>query len=132
MRAILAGALVALALTGSALAQSPEDAPLPVAVSLVRGESGGYSFRDDEGRALYFFDRDTVGQSNCNGQCATAWPPVAAPADARTIGDWTPVRRVDGTSQWAYRGKPVYRFASDADASQASGASVPGWRVAAP
>lgn len=132
MRAIFGGAVMALTLAGAALAQTdPADAPLPAAVSLVR-TNGAYSFRDDEGRALYFYDRDTAGRSNCDGQCAVAWPPIAAPADAHQIGDWTPVRRSDGSNQWAYRGRPIYRFARDADASQASGASVPGWRVAAP
>ncbi len=132
MRAILSGILMAMTLTGAAFAQTnPLDAPLPVAISLVQ-ETDGYSFRDEEGRALYFFDRDPAGQSVCDGQCADAWPPIAAPADARAIGDWTPVRRGDGTMQWAYRGKPIYRFASDADASTNNGASVPGWTQATP
>ena len=28
-----------------------------------------------EGKTLYTFTKDAAGKSNCNGGCATAWPP---------------------------------------------------------
>ncbi len=59
--------------------------------------------------------------------------PVAAPQDAHQIGDWTPIRRPDGTLQWAYKGKPVYTFSGDTAAGQTHGAGVGGvWRLLVP
>ena len=47
------------------------------------------------------------------GDCAKAWPPVLAAKDAKAFGDWTLIKREDGTNQWAYRGKPVYTLYHD-------------------
>ena len=66
-----------------------------------------------KGASLYFYARDPVGQSVCSGRCITAWPALAAPADAQAEGDWTPIIRPDGSKQWAFKGKPVYTFARD-------------------
>ena len=65
------------------------------------------------GMTLYTFDKDTAGKSACNDQCAKIWPPVAAPADAKPMGDMTVITRDDGSKQWAYKGKPVYLYAKD-------------------
>ena len=35
-------------------------------------------------------------------------------ANAAAVGDYSLVLRADGTRQWAYRGKPLYRFYIDA------------------
>lgn len=40
--------------------------------------------------------------------CTSAWPPVLAPADAKPVGKWTVVDRLDGRKQWAYGGMAVY------------------------
>src|SRR5690349_11780370 len=64
--------------------------------------SKGKTLVDDKGMTLYIFDRDSSGKSNCNGQCATNWPPLQAAADAKPSGDWTVVTRDDGGKQWAY------------------------------
>jgi predicted lipoprotein with Yx(FWY)xxD motif len=108
------------------------DAPVPEAISLV-DENGKLKFCDDEGRSLYVSDLDPAGRSVCVGPCASQWPPVAAPQDAHQIGDWTPIRRPDGSLQWAYKGKPVYTFNGDTAAGQTHGAGVGGvWRLLAP
>ncbi|CAB3694652.1 COG4315 family predicted lipoprotein [Achromobacter pestifer] len=65
------------------------------------------------GMTLYTFDKDTAGKSACNDQCAKAWPPVTAAADAKPMGDLTIITRDDGSKQWAHKGKPVYLFAKD-------------------
>ena len=64
---------------------------------------------------LYTFDQDQPGsgKSSCNGPCAANWPPLLAPAGASAQGDWTLVMREDGTAQWAYMGRPLYRWAKD-------------------
>jgi predicted lipoprotein with Yx(FWY)xxD motif len=67
-------------------------------------------------KPLYTFDRDEAGKSNCVDRCATAWPPLAAPAGAKASGRWTVVTRADGSGQWALDGKPVYTFVRDTDA----------------
>lgn len=73
------------------------------------------------GMSLYTFDKDAGGKSACNGPCATNWPPLAAAADAKPEGDWTVITRDDGSKQWAYKGKPVYRFVKDQKAGDRVG-----------
>ncbi len=62
---------------------------------------------------LYTYARDEPGKSNCTDACAIAWQPLRAPESAKPIGQWTVVKRHDGSNQWAYDGKPVYSFARD-------------------
>ena len=116
----------------AALAAGLEDAPVPDAISLVK-DNGAWKFCDDDGHSLYVYDRDPAGRSVCAGQCASEWPPVAAPPGAHQIGDWTPIRRTDGSLQWAYKGRPVYTFSGDTAAGQTKGAGQGGvWRLLAP
>lgn len=83
-----------------------------------------------EGKTLYTFDKDAAGKSNCNGGCATAWPPFIVANPALAGGDFSIVKRDDGASQWAYKGKPLYFFAGDAKAGDASGDNQGGvWHV---
>ena len=118
--------------SSAALAQSLEDAPLPAAISLVK-ENGSLDFRDDNGQALYTSDRDSTGQSACDGACAKTWLPVTASADEHKIGDWTPIHRADNSFQWAYKGKPVYTYKGDTGPGQTNGAGLGGvWRVLKP
>jgi len=67
------------------------------------------------GMTVYTFDKDVAGsgKSTCNGACLTLWPAVMAAADAKPDGDMSIVTRDDGAKQWAYKGKPVYLYASD-------------------
>ncbi len=75
------------------------------------------------GMTLYTFDNDVPGsgKSKCNGPCATLWPPVLAAPDAKPEGDLTIVTRDDGAKQWAYKGKPIYLYAADKKAGDATG-----------
>lgn len=68
------------------------------------------------GMTVYTFDKDSAGAgtSACNGPCAQNWPPVAAPADATPRGNFTVVKREDGSQQWAYKGWPLYTYTKDA------------------
>ena len=95
--------------------------------------SKGKALVDGKGMTLYIFDRDTAGASNCNGQCATNWPPLMASADAKGSGQWTVITRSDGGKQWAYKGMPVYAFAKDAKPGDVTGDGVNSvWHIAAP
>ena len=80
------------------------------------------------------FAKDQPGVSNCNDNCAKNWPPLAAAADAKPMGDWTVITRADGTKQWAYKGMPLYTWSKDAKPGDATGAGMGNgaWKVAAP
>lgn len=88
-----------------------------------------------DGRTLYTFDRDVPGsgRSACVGPCAALWPPLVAAADARPFGDYTIVAREDGTRQWAWKGRPLYRWSKDAGPGDRSGDGEGNlWRLARP
>jgi predicted lipoprotein with Yx(FWY)xxD motif len=128
----LGSALAGLALllpVGAALAAA-NPPPTPAEISLFE-EGKGYVFKTNDGLAIYSFAKDTPGKSMCEGQCAQAWPPVAAPAGSTKVGDWTAIARPGGL-QWAYKGKPVYTFVKDT-ASTTTGDGVGGvWNVVKP
>jgi predicted lipoprotein with Yx(FWY)xxD motif len=87
------------------------------------------------GMTLYTFDKDAAGsgKSTCNGPCATNWPPLAAPADAKVAGDYGIVTRDDGAKQWAYKGMPLYLWAKDQKPGDRTGDGFNNvWRVAKP
>jgi len=96
--------------------------------------SKGKAFVDAKGMTLYVFDKDATGKSNCNGPCATNWPPLKAAADAKASGDWSVVTRDDGTKQWAYKGKPLYVWAKDAKPGDTTGDGFlnGAWHIAKP
>lgn len=94
---------------------------------------------DSAGMTLYRFDKDTAEppKSNCDGDCATAWPPVPASGATAPIGvDKTllgEVTRTDGSKQLTYEGWPLYRFAKDTKAGDTKGQGVGGtWYATAP
>ena len=61
------------------------------------------------------------------------WPPLAAPADAKPMGNWTVLTREDGSKQWAYKGKPLYTFAKDSKPGETAGRRFNNvWHVARP
>lgn len=96
-------------------------------------DKGSAALVDHKKMTLYTYDKDAQGKSNCNGQCASNWPPLAAGADAKPSGKWSVVTRDDGTKQWAYDGKPLYTWKKDTKAGDATGDGVGGvWHIATP
>lgn len=86
-----------------------------------------------DGMTLYVFDKDAAGKSNCNEQCAALWPPFMAKAGARAHGDYSLVTRDDGSTQWAYKGRPLYTWVKDTRPGDTSGDGVKNvWHVARP
>ncbi len=73
------------------------------------------------GMALYTFDKDARGQSNCYGECAEYWPPYLGNTASRPTGDFTLIPRRDGQMQWADRGKPLYTFVKDRNPGEVNG-----------
>lgn len=96
--------------------------------------SKGKTLVDAKGMTLYTFDKDSGGKSACNGQCATGWPPLMAAAGAKASGDWTLVIRDDGSSQWAYKSKPLYLWSKDTKPGDVTGDGLFNgvWHVAMP
>lgn len=71
----------------------------------------GPVFADSDGYTLYVTRRDTEPNvSTCLGECTSVWWPVRASGDALPPGDWSLVARDDGAPQWAYKGRPLYRY----------------------
>jgi predicted lipoprotein with Yx(FWY)xxD motif len=76
-----------------------------------------------KGFTLYSFVPDTATKSNCNGACASYWPPVKGPATAGpgVTGTLTTITRSDGSMQAAYDGHPLYTYVADTAPGQAKG-----------
>jgi predicted lipoprotein with Yx(FWY)xxD motif len=99
----------------------------------------GKMLTDGKGMTLYRFDDDTAEppKSNCEGDCAKAWPPVAADdatagagIDKALLGE---VTRSDGSKQLTIGGWPAYRYAKDTKAGDIAGQGVGGkWFALAP
>jgi predicted lipoprotein with Yx(FWY)xxD motif len=107
---------------------------MPAGVQSRKADSGMVVLADAKGMTLYTSDKDMKGVSMCSGQCAMNWPPLAAVANAKPMGDWTIVTRDDGSKQWAYKGKPLYTFAKDAKPGETTGdgAAKGIWHVVTP
>jgi predicted lipoprotein with Yx(FWY)xxD motif len=84
---------------------------------------------DTEGMTLYMFDPDAQGDSTCYDDCATAWPPLLVDGDP-AAGDGVDAallgttERTDGTVQVTYNDWPLYYWAQDAAAGDATGQAV--------
>ena len=108
--------IISLVVLG-ALAPGAIAAPLRVTVAVGKSAYGPVLF-DGRGYALYAFTHDRPGRSTCSGACAKAWPPYilrgALRAGAGAKGSLiSTTRRVDGTSQVTYAGRPLYYYVGD-------------------
>ena len=54
-----------------------------------------------------------IGTSGCVENCLKDFTPLKAAANATAWGDWSVVKRTDGTMQWSYRGYPLYTYNTD-------------------
>jgi len=68
---------------------------------------------DAQGRTLFVSAGDKPGVSNCTDECAKEWVPLAVTPGAKAFGDWSVVKRTDGTTQWAYKTKPLYTWVKE-------------------
>jgi len=105
----------------------------PVALAQTPAKKANGMLVNLAGMTLYTFDKDTDGKSMCSGPCATNWPPLVASVNAKASGDYSLVLREDGGKQWAYKGKPLYRWAKDQKPGDTSGDGFNEvWHVAKP
>ncbi len=87
--------------------------------------SEGLVLTNSAGETLYWFAKDTATTSNCNGSCATYWPPVigkpvAAAGASLPLGFGT-IKRADGQTQATYDGHPLYTYSGDTGPGQITG-----------
>jgi len=84
---------------------------------------------DPQGLTLYTYDHDGR-YSACIDRCAEVWPPYLVSSEAHAEGDFSVIMRDDGDHQWAYKGKPLYRWKGDVKAGDVTGDAVNGvWHV---
>ncbi|HLR45882.1 MAG TPA: hypothetical protein VK092_01890, partial [Deinococcales bacterium] len=103
-------AFAALFTVVSAQAEAADSVELTVAESAEFGEH----IATDTGYALYLYEEDEEGVSNCEGACANNWPPLLVEdADSVTAGDdvdsdlIATTEREDGSVQVTYAGHPL-------------------------
>jgi predicted lipoprotein with Yx(FWY)xxD motif len=124
-KSLIAAGLLLSALTFSATAIYAAGEPATVADT-----DHGKAWVDLKGTALYTFDKDMPGKSNCYDECAAEWPPLAVAAGATETGDWTIVNRNDGSKMWAYKGHPLYTCVDDKKPGQVTGDGVDDFHLA--
>lgn len=112
-----------------------------VVLKAANSDKFGPILTDASGKSLYTFDKDTAGTSTCSGGCATTWPALLLPAGASTpiptpagvTGTLTVSPATTGGSQIVLNGKPLYRYAGDANPGDTNGDGVGGiWHIAKP
>ena len=87
-----------------------------------------------EHKTLYTYDKDSTNppQSTCtSAYCSWQWPAFRPLPGDSPRGDFTVIKREDGTLQWAYKGKPLYFYTGDQNTGDKTGDGRNGvWHVA--
>jgi predicted lipoprotein with Yx(FWY)xxD motif len=134
--AAMALMVAACAGTGAAGAAGPAGSSVRVVSSPSTGSSstalktrkisGVTVLTNAKGFTLYWFAPDTSTKSNCNGSCASIWPPVKGPATAGpgVTGKLGTIKRSDGSIQVTYDGHPLYTYLADTAPGQARGNGI--------
>jgi predicted lipoprotein with Yx(FWY)xxD motif len=94
---------------------------------------------DGKGMTAYYYtpDKPGSGKSACTGECLQAWPPITTTAAKPTVSGVTAtvgtITGSDGSKQLTVGGRPVYRFAQDANPGDVKGQGIGGtWFVLRP
>ncbi|HWY79579.1 MAG TPA: hypothetical protein VNW29_04425 [Candidatus Sulfotelmatobacter sp.] len=97
--------------------------------------SKGQYLTDFQGTALYTYDKDTKGVSNCTGTCARIWPFYTSGATAEKLlpTNISVITRSDGSKQFAWKRMPLYYYSADKKPSDITGDGVGGvWHIVKP
>jgi len=87
--------------------------------------SGATVLTNSKGFALYWFGPDTSTKSNCNGSCASFWPPLKGPVTAMHVkGTFGTIKRSDGTVQATFNGHPLYTYKGDSSPGKDAGNGI--------
>lgn len=76
---------------------------------------------DEAGIPLYNSKREAPGTSDCYDTCLNFYVPYKAAPDAQPKGDHSLIKRQDGSLQWAYKGKALYRWWNEKNPKVADG-----------
>jgi predicted lipoprotein with Yx(FWY)xxD motif len=89
-------------------------------------DAAGAGLVDSMDMPLYAFEGDAANPKPAcvGGDCPRLWAPLEAPEIAATVGGFSVIARDDGIAQWAYAGKPLYKFAGDRKPGEANGMGV--------
>jgi predicted lipoprotein with Yx(FWY)xxD motif len=111
--------------TPAATSAAPASSAPAASSSMVKTATigGATVLTNSSGFTLYWFVPDTPTKSNCNGSCASFWPPVKGPATVGSgvTGKLGTITRADGSTQATYNGHPLYTFKGDTAAGQNKG-----------
>ncbi len=130
---ILSAALVTLVGLTLALAVSGQEIPEPLKPAQVPPH--GTILTAPNGMTLYTYANDREpGRSVCTGACTENWPPfrpaATAPPPREPVSILT---RLDGSRQYAYKGKPLYFCKTDRKPGDTTGHGFRNfWFVATP
>jgi predicted lipoprotein with Yx(FWY)xxD motif len=121
---IVAVALGALALTGSAFGQSAHSSAATVVTTTK--SSLGTILVTSSGQTLYLDAGDKPGHPACTGGCLSIWPPLKASGAAKASGGAKAsllgsTKIAGGVKQVTYNGHPLYMFASAAKGTSGEG-----------
>lgn len=101
----------------------------PAAAHPVPQHHAGQLLADNDGYTFYTYEPDGMSSiSRCDGSCAAVWPPCLADPGAKASGDFTLVRRDEGTRQWVYKRQPLYLLVGDAKPGDRDGDGINGSR----
>ncbi|HSZ41846.1 MAG TPA: hypothetical protein VK817_17965 [Trebonia sp.] len=103
---------------------------------LVEKTAAGYVLATASGRTVYWYAKDVKGsgKSSCAAACLQAWPAVkgtpSAAAGVKLAGTFGTIKGTGGVTQATYDGYPLYTYAGDTAAGQATGNGSGGvWHV---
>jgi predicted lipoprotein with Yx(FWY)xxD motif len=110
---------------GSSAATSQQSNSSASTTIMTHSTSKGTVLTNAQGKTLYWFAIDTATMSNCNGSCASFWPPVTGKATAASgttlMHGFGTITRSDGKVQATYNGHPLYTYVGDTAAGQING-----------
>lgn len=132
---LVAAALGALALTGSAFGQSARSSAATVVTT--KKTSVGTILVTSSGQTLYLDTADKPGHPACTAGCLSIWPPLKASGTPKASGSAKAslvgtTRIAGGIKQVTYNGHQLYTFASDTKSNPTSGEGVNGFYVVSP
>jgi predicted lipoprotein with Yx(FWY)xxD motif len=127
--------------SGNANASPPSGQAATASITTHKGKLGTYLV-DGQGRALYLFEADKAGVSNCSGACLSVWPALSAGGKAPVAGGGVVASKLGVTHQQSgrplvtYNGHPLYYYTGDQHAGDATGQGLDQfgaeWYVIAP
>ncbi len=99
--------------------------PIPTPPGIAVGMTlRGPVLTDSRGLTLYV-------PKAAKSKVSRAWAAMRAPWTAQTWGDWTAIDMGGGVRQWAYKGKPLYRYGKDESPGDVRGAAEnTDWNIA--